>query len=108
MLEVSYCTCETYPCLAYGEITSSGTRNPGPLRSIFGGTTWSYQPPQSSQVTKIAVSFHYWLLPVALAVDDTHAGPLSDGKRAWSEFNASGVTNETLRNVPFAMSVRIA
>jgi len=42
MLAVSYCVCETNPRLAYGEITMRGTR--------------SYQPPQSSHVTKIAVS----------------------------------------------------
>ena len=53
------------------------------------------------------MSFQYLLLPIALTIDDTHIGPVVDGNRAWSELSASGVTNETLRSVPFAMSLRI-
>ena len=39
------------------------------------GATWSYQPPQSSQVMMIAVLDQYELLPIALTMDATHDGP---------------------------------
>jgi len=44
--------------------------------------SWSYQPPQSSQVIRMAVSFQYpalpsheVLLPIALTIEVTHEGP---------------------------------
>src|SRR5436853_2303333 len=66
------CECnvfETYPLFAYGPNTKHGTRDPYrnwvPLYegcgvaslqvSTFGGFTWSYHPPQSSHVMKIAI-----------------------------------------------------
>src|SRR5437870_4553723 len=64
--ENSYCVCEMYPGFAYGEIISNGTRGPRPNWSIWGGATWSYQPPQSSQVTKIAVVAQSGLCIMAL------------------------------------------
>src|SRR5450755_1415350 len=62
----SCCTCETYPTLANGDMTSSGTRKPRPCESSCGGTTWSYQPPQSSHTTIIAVLDQHGLAPMAL------------------------------------------
>ena len=53
----------------------SGTRKPSSYESYAGGTTWSYQPPQSSHVTKIAVSLQYGLSPIALTTEATHDGP---------------------------------
>src|SRR3954471_13145310 len=40
-LENSPCSWLTLPSSAYGVITSSGTRNPNPMRSTAGGGTWS-------------------------------------------------------------------
>ena len=44
--------------MAYGETTIIGTRNPSSTSSIVGGATWSYSPPHSSQVMKIAIDSH--------------------------------------------------
>ncbi len=54
----------------------SGTRKPSSYALNCCGLTWSYQPPQSSHVTKIAVSFQYGLAPIAFTTDATHAGPV--------------------------------
>jgi hypothetical protein len=83
MLPKSWLTCDMYAALASGEITSKGTRKPYtypdpqlvPSEITLGGETWSYQPPQSSHVTIIAVSAQYELLPIALTIAATHDGP---------------------------------
>jgi hypothetical protein len=74
------------PWGVYADTTISGTRNPiwyPPWggASIVGGS-WSYQPPQSSQVMMIAVVLQYelpsgfvhGLCPTALTMDATHDG----------------------------------
>jgi hypothetical protein len=43
---------------AYGEMMMTGTRAPSPSTSIYGGGTWSYQPPLSSQRTTMAMFGH--------------------------------------------------
>jgi hypothetical protein len=40
-----------------------------------GGGTWSYHPPQSSQVTMMAVFAQYELVPIALTIEATQDGP---------------------------------
>lgn len=53
---------------------------------MVGGLTWSYQPPQSSQVTKMAVEFQKGLAPMALVMPATQSGPWAvRPPPAWSE-----------------------
>src|SRR5579864_4827979 len=64
------------------------------------GGSWSYHPPQSSQVMKMAVVFQKLLpsvflqvlLPMAFTSDATQAGPPPVLDRAWSELAAVGIT----------------
>src|SRR4029077_16619524 len=62
-------------------MTSSGTRGPRPMPSTCGGGTWSYQPPKSSQVTKIAVEFHSELCMIAFTIEDTKFCAAPVGRR---------------------------
>ena len=61
-----YCVCDTLCGLANGDITIIGTRKPSRVYQTCGGGRLSYHPPQSSHRTTIAVSFQYWLVPIAL------------------------------------------
>src|SRR5579864_5022530 len=78
----------------------------------MGGATWSYQPPQSSQVMTIAVSdqypappSHVVAVPIAFTTEATHDGPpVFAVLPAWSEFFPSGVTQLTFGNLQFMMS----
>src|SRR5579863_8864328 len=88
-------------------MTTSGTRNPSSYELYCGGATWSYQPPQSSHVKKIAVSFQYRLSPIALTTAATHEGPVPFVVPAWSDAAAVGVTQTTSASRPAAISVRI-
>src|SRR5580704_8573614 len=106
MLPCSYCTCETCPFLAYGETIKSGTRIPSPSKSVHGGGTWSYQPPQSSQNTKIVVVSQNWLCPTALTMLATQSGPLLPLQPAQSDIAHVGVIQVTLASVPRATSFR--
>src|SRR5260370_41135251 len=73
-------------------MTSSGTRGPRPMPSTTGGGTWSYQPPKSSQVTKIAVEDHAGLFMIALTMEDTKfcAGCVGCGGGAEGGFSPRG------------------
>src|SRR5579862_5670327 len=82
-----------------------GTRNASPRKSCCGGATLSYQPPQSSQTTKITVDFQSGPLPMAFTTDATHEGPVSEPAPGWSEFGIVGMTHETAGSVPLAASV---
>ena len=73
------------PGLAYGEITSSGTRGPSWLPATVGGGTWSYQPPKSSQVTKIAVDDQAGLFMMAFTMEATQFCAGWVGCGGWSE-----------------------
>src|SRR5579864_2547609 len=85
-----------------------GTRNPNSYTSNCCGGTWSYKPPQSSQVTKIAVFCQYGELPMALTTEATQLGPLPSVCDGWSDSNDVGITHETAGKVPFAMSLSTA
>src|SRR5262250_3624292 len=66
-------------------MTSSGTRVPRPTPSTTGGGTWSYQPPKSSQVTKIAVEGHAGLFMIALTTEETKFCAGCVGCGGWSD-----------------------
>src|SRR6516162_3923031 len=70
-----YSVCATLCGFAYGDITIIGTRKPSRVYQTCGGGTLSYQPPQSSQRTIMAVSFQYWLVPIALTTLVIQRGP---------------------------------
>src|ERR1700729_353511 len=89
-------------------MTMHGTRSPRPRKSSCGGGTLSYQPPQSSQSTTIAVDCQYGLSPTALTTLLTHDGPSSLPSPVWSESEASGTTHATSGRRPDAASLRIA
>ncbi len=56
------------------------------MESTWGGLTWSYQPPQSSQAMKIAVESQKGLAPMALVTEATQSGPSAvNTGPAWSE-----------------------
>src|SRR5665811_1180404 len=84
-----------------------GTRSANPMKSSCGGGTSSYQPPQSSHKTTIAVEFQYWLSPIVLTTAATQDGPVSEPVPRWSELVQSGITHETAGRFPFGMSVSI-
>src|SRR5215467_781936 len=84
-------------------MTSIGTRGPSPMRSRRGGTTWSYQPPQSSHTTTMAVELQNGPCPSALTTEATHSGPNEPVTptsffvvlrgNGWSEFCIVGTTH---------------
>ena len=51
-------------------------------------------------MTKIAVSFQYLLLPIALTTEATQDGPEPSVMLAWSEAFAVGVTHTTVGELP--------
>jgi len=59
------------------------------------GATWSYHPPQSSHVMKMAVLDQYGLLPMALTMDATQDGPEPSLPNGWSEARPAGITQLT-------------
>src|SRR5271166_2541252 len=90
---------------------------PGP--SKLEGLTWSYQPPQSSQTTRIVVLFQLgcgsaqppWVavLPTRLTMFATQSGPIPQFCRAWSDHLPSGTTKYTppeLGKLQFCRSYR--
>src|SRR5687767_6664063 len=85
----------TYPFLAYGEITSMGTRNPRSQGSILGGSTWSYRPPHSSQEMKRATESHMGLsmIPLTMSVTQFMACLVLNG--GWSDSWNRGVIQVT-------------
>src|SRR5882672_9312414 len=93
-------------------MTIIGTRNPytypqphcEQFASTCGGGTWSYHPPQSSQVIMIAV-FDQVLPPMEFTMEETQDGPEPSLLRAWSDSLPSGITQLTCGSWPFAMSV---
>src|SRR5580700_10500468 len=89
-------------------MTSSGTRGPRPMPSTTGGGTWSYQPPKSSQVTKIAVEDQAGLFMIAFTMEDTKFWAGWVGCGGWSDWESSpGVTKLTLGSWLFFASVMI-
>src|ERR1051326_3333247 len=89
-------------------MTSSGTRGPRPMPSTCGGGTWSYQPPKSSQVTKIAVELHSELCMIAFTIEDTKfcAGCVACG--GWSDWESwPGMTKLMLGRLLLFASVMI-
>src|ERR1700722_1296132 len=81
-----------------------GTRKPSPRKSSCSGAALSYQPPQSSHTTTIAVEFQFGPVPIALTTDATQDGPVSLCWLAWSESGASGTTQETAGRLLLAAS----
>ncbi len=65
------------------------------------GLIWSYQPPQSSQVTRMTVLFQLGRLPVhvlwptALTMFATQSGPICVFNCGWSDHLPSGTTKIT-------------
>src|SRR5580704_17900226 len=84
----------------------SGTRKPKPSKSAYGGGTWSYQPPQSSQNTITADESQNLLCPTALTTLATQSGPclLPMYGAGWSELRSLGVIHVTVASLPFATS----
>src|SRR5580700_8381369 len=60
-------------------------------------------------MTTIALLFQYLLSPMALTIDATHDGPLSQlhCSPGWSESSPSGVIHETAGSVPLEMFLKI-
>src|SRR6266436_542518 len=93
-------------------MTIMGTRNPytypqphcEQFASTCGGGTWSYQPPQSSQVSTIAV-LDQVRPPMEFTMEATHEGPEPSLLRAWSDCLPSGITQLTCGSWSLAMSV---
>src|SRR5580698_2104467 len=83
-----------------------GTRIARPRKSSCGGGALSNQPPQSSQITTIAVESQYELSPIALTIDVTHGGPMSLCAPGWSESRWLGVTQLIDARLPFGISLR--
>src|SRR6266571_5711945 len=77
--------CETCAALAYGLSTRHATRDPyrngvpSVHFSTSGGLTWSYQPPQSSQVMKMTVLRHRPPLTTASTWSAVHFWPALTG-----------------------------
>src|SRR5215467_3669685 len=89
-------------------MTSSGTRGPRPMPSTTGGGTWSYQPPKSSQVTKIAVEDHAGLFMIALTIEETKFCAGCVGCGGWSDCESwPGVTKLMFGSWLFTASVMI-
>src|SRR5216683_4711143 len=71
------------------------------------GATWSYQPPQSSQVMTMAVFAQYGLLPIALTMEATQDGPpVALVFPGWSELSPVGITQFTCGRLWLLISVR--
>src|SRR5580700_7377825 len=85
----------------------SGTRKPRPMLSTSGGGTWSYHPPQSSQLIRMTVESQNGLSPIAFTTFPTQSGPSSVVTPGWSEYEAAGTTQVTGSSVPFRTSVSI-
>src|SRR5947208_3374089 len=85
-------------------MVSSGTRKPSPMSSTDGGATWSYSPPHSSQVTKIAVSFHMSLFITPSTMSLIQLCAHAELYGGWSESWNLGVTQLTEGSVPASMS----
>src|SRR5277367_5889593 len=85
----------------------SGTRKPYSYEFKIGGATLSNQPPQSSQVIRIAVLSQYLLVPMALTTDATHEGPWPRLVLGWSDACPRVITQLTAGSLPCAMSVRM-
>src|SRR5258708_5841844 len=73
--------------------------------STLGGSTWSSQPPQSSQVIKIAVLGHSPPLTMALTWLTVHCIPWVTLSSGCSLSRWSAYTHDTLGSFPAAASV---
>src|SRR5215467_3322554 len=79
------------------------------------GTSWSYHPPQSSQVIKMAVvsqkllpsGFLHGLLPMAFTSEATHEGPPPVLDLARSELAAVGITQVTCWSLQLGLATSV-